>query len=363
MTAGIHTPALAVWLLSCLVVITMLRNPLAAVPVILAAAAVARTGRATSLFRGFVLVGLIALALRTVLFGLTGHSGEAVLFALPALRLPILLGGATLGGSVTAEAIAQAISEGLRFVAILACFGAFLAVADTIDLVRMVPRFLFEAGLVVNIALAYAPQLARGVRAIREAQRMRGAGRGPRSPAAIFTPVLATALERSIALAESMDARGYGRTRGRSRAEGQWRTAAAGAALAAAAGSVLWAGGKAPAATAPAALAAAAALAWSLHRLSRLVPRTRYRLRKWGARDRAVAAGAIAAALLAVALSTRGISAGRFDPYTELMPRAPDPASTLVAASLALPVLLRRRDSRDLAAGVEISVRRAGGAG
>lgn len=339
---AIHPRALVVWLIASLVVVGALRNPFVALPVILAAAAIAGRRREGSPFRGFLVLGVIALLVRTSLFGLTGHGGRSVVFELPSLSLPTLLGGTTLGGPVTGEALAQGVAEGLRFIAVLACFGAFLSAAYTIDLLRMVPRFLFEAGLVVNIAVAYAPQLARSARDIREAQRMRG---GRRSIAGTVVPALATALERSIALAESMDARGYGRTSGGSRSEARWRSLAAAAALAATAGGSLWAAGGPPIPSAAATILAGGVLATSLARLSGLVPRTQYRPRRWEPADRAVAAGAVAAAALAVILSARGLAERGFDPGSPLRLSLPSAPSSLVAGSLVLPAILvlRRR--------------------
>jgi energy-coupling factor transport system permease protein len=64
---------------------------------------------------------------------------------------------------------------------------------------------------VLAASLNLVPGIGRSYQAIREAQRMRGwRPRGPRSWTELMVPVLLTALEDSIQLAESMEARAYG---------------------------------------------------------------------------------------------------------------------------------------------------------
>lgn len=337
------TRAWGIWLLASLAVLFVADNPWADVVVAACAAVAAATAVGPSPFRQLVLVGVAAAALRTLLFALTGHGGETTLAELPTLDLPVFLGGATFGGRVTAETVATGLTEGARLVAVMACIGAFLAVTETIDVVRLVPRFLFEAALVVNIAVAFAPQLARAARDAREAQRARGGRMGFRAVPALVVPVLASALERSIGLAESMDSRGYGRPAGPARAEGLWRAAAAVAGLAAAGAASLWATGIRTGLAAPAAAAAVAILGACLAKLSRLVPRTRYRHRRWGPADRAIGAGALVS-LAAVALLARAPGTG---PGTGPLPPPPPPPVAAALATLALPGVLalgRRRE-------------------
>ena len=74
------------------------------------------------------------------------------------------------------------------------------------------PAALYEVGLTVVVALTLAPQAVADVQRVRAARRLRG--RPTHGVAAIRStglPVLEDALERSVQLAASMDARGYGR--------------------------------------------------------------------------------------------------------------------------------------------------------
>ena len=78
---------------------------------------------------------------------------------------------------------------------------------------RRCPPALYEVGTALVVALAVFPQLAESVQRVRRARRLRGEpGRGARGLRSLVVPVLEDALERSLQLAASMDARGYGRS-------------------------------------------------------------------------------------------------------------------------------------------------------
>jgi energy-coupling factor transport system permease protein len=330
--------AWGIWLISALAVVFIIDHPAIDLLVTLAAAVIAVTFGARSSFAGFIALGAVLVVIRTALFALTGHTGETVLLQLPALHLPQLLGGGTFGGAVTAEVVAYTFVEGLRILSVLALFGAFLAVTETMEILRLVPRFLFEAGLIVNIAMAFAPQLSRSLQQIREAQLMRGEPK--RRIAPVVVPLLATALERSAALAESMDSRGYGRSGGPAQTEARWRAAVTGSLLVLVAAASLWAM-RTSAVAAVIAIAALATLTYSLTRLSQLVPRTSYRHKRWSRRDRMLSALAIAVAVAALALSGSGLVAEGFSPYRDLGLSAPHPLAIILSTCLALPALWR----------------------
>ncbi|MGH2812685.1 MAG: energy-coupling factor transporter transmembrane component T [Actinomycetota bacterium] len=325
-----------VWLGSALGVLFTLNHPLSDLAILVTAGLVSSTVSRPSPFRSFLKLGLAILAVRTLLVALTGHTGEHVLLTLPELRLPALLGGTTLGGAVTGEVLASSLVEGVRIVAVVGCYGAFLSVVETIQVVRLLPRFLFEAGLVVNIAMAFAPQMARTARDVREAQAMRGA----RGAAPIVVPVLATALDRSTSLAESMDARGYGRAVTPLRSEGLWRSATVASCLVFAIGAALWAMGYAPLISAGAALGGGAGLAVCLGRISSTVPRSRYRAGGWRRLDLTVAAISLAALAAVLGLAASGALGGAFEPYSSLRLAYPSPLGIVAAVALAVPAAL-----------------------
>jgi energy-coupling factor transport system permease protein len=156
-----------------------------------------------------VLVVLIRLVFQ-ILFGyrVPGTS----LFTVPSVGLPDWAGGVSLGGEVTVESLVLAAIQGLRIAVLLCCIAAASALCSPYRMLRSLPSVLYEAGVAVTVALTAAPQMVLAARRVREARRLRGrSGGGLRALRDVALPVLEGALERSIALAASMDARGYGR--------------------------------------------------------------------------------------------------------------------------------------------------------
>jgi energy-coupling factor transport system permease protein len=71
---------------------------------------------------------------------------------------------------------------------------------------------LYETGVAVTVALAFTPELVQSIAQVHQARRLRGVPtKGLRGVRGIAVPVLEGALDRSLQLATSMDARGYGR--------------------------------------------------------------------------------------------------------------------------------------------------------
>jgi energy-coupling factor transport system permease protein len=211
-------PAL-VWLLWALAAATSVQlapNPLYVALVIAISALVVEGHAVEGPLRGafpvLLLAGLAFATLRLVLTAATTHGGGDVLFTLPEATLPRLLGGFTVGGTVETEVVLRAAAEGWALVGILAAFGAFNAVVSHYELVLAAPRAFYEVGLAVTVALAFVPSTVAAVGAVREADRARTGGRVVRRGRLLrqVVPILETGMERAVALAESMDARGFG---------------------------------------------------------------------------------------------------------------------------------------------------------
>ena len=166
-----------------------------------------------SLFRVYLVAGLIVVVLRItlrVIFG--GAYGTDLLFTLPEIPLPDWAVGVTIGGPVTLESVLAAFYDGLQLATLIACVGAANVLADARRLLRAVPNALYEVGAALVVALSVAPQLVESVLRVRRARRLRGGrSNGIRALPGLMLPVLADALDRSLALAAAMDARGYGR--------------------------------------------------------------------------------------------------------------------------------------------------------
>ena len=202
-----HTLSWVIWLIAAAVPAFALRNPFY-LALLLGAAWIIYTtlGRSTpigSSWGSFVKLGIFLFALAIPFNALSVHIGQIVLFRLPE-SWPII------GGVITLEAIIAGAVSGLTLLAILVVFAAFNAVVDHYQLLRATPSFLFQAGVIISIAITFVPQMVLSAREIRQAQRIRGHRfRGLRDLLPLIIPLLANSLERSIQLAETMEARGF----------------------------------------------------------------------------------------------------------------------------------------------------------
>ncbi|MCK8681306.1 energy-coupling factor transporter transmembrane protein EcfT [Streptomyces lichenis] len=166
-------------------------------------------------YGAFVKLGLAVLLLRLVFSVLLGSPipGSHVLVTLPEVPLPDWARGIRLGGRVTAEQLVFALYDGARLAALLICVGAANALANPARLLKSLPGALYEAGVAGVVAMTFAPTLVADVLRLRTARRLRGRSTGGvRAVLQVGLPVLEGALERSVAVAASMDARGFGRT-------------------------------------------------------------------------------------------------------------------------------------------------------
>jgi energy-coupling factor transport system permease protein len=273
--AALHPAGWLAWLTSVSVFAFVVTNPLYIVLALGAVIVVHMSfppdaSPVAGAVRMFVLFGLALLAIRLVFIGLLPNTGRTTVFVLPEIATPRWLGGLALGGPVSAEVLAAAASEGLRLVLVLAAFGVFNARADLAGLLRTVPAAFRDVGLVVSIAVAFVPHMLRTVRDVRDAQRLRGEWGLRRLAPSLVVPVLGMSLERALLLAESMDARGYGRG-GASRSSRTLLWIGLGAVLAAVA---VWVSG-ATAAASVVAVAGAAAIVWGFRAASVASPTTR----------------------------------------------------------------------------------------
>ena len=220
----LHPVAWWLWALGLATAASLTTNPL--VLLLLIGVAAARGGgpalgrsRGPGSFRLYVWLGVAIIVIRVVfriLFG--GGYGGSVLLDLPEVPLPAWVAGITLLGPVTRESLLAGLYDGLRLGddrdlrrrrQLAGQPQAAAAVGARRRSTRSAPRWSSRHVL---------PQLADSVRRVRAAQRLRGGetGRVGRLRR-LLVPVLEDALERSLALAAGMDARGYGRAAGLTR--------------------------------------------------------------------------------------------------------------------------------------------------
>lgn len=166
-------------------------------------------------YGAFVKLALVVIGIRLVFAALLGSPipGTHLLLTLPEVPLPDWAQGVRIGGAITLEGLVFAFYDGLKLATLLICVGAANALASPSRLLKSLPGALYEAGVAVVVAMTFAPNLIADVRRLRAARRLRGRpDSGLRGLLQVGLPVLEGALERSVALAAAMDARGYGRT-------------------------------------------------------------------------------------------------------------------------------------------------------
>jgi energy-coupling factor transport system permease protein len=341
-----HTWSWLAWLVAAAVPAFTLRNPLYLALVLGAAwivyAVLGRSSPMGSSWGSFVKLGLLLFALTIPFNALSIHTGQIVLFRLPE-SWPLV------GGAITLEAVIAGTVSGLNLLAILVVFAAFNAAVDHYQLLRATPAFLFQAGVVLSIAITFVPQMVQSAREIREAQRIRGHRfRGIRDLLPLVMPLLASSLERAIQLAETMEARGFG-----SAVDPLSTRAALTAQLGTLAALLALLVGLFAATYFP----QAGRWGWTLAGLGvgtllavfllqgRRVRRSRYRRPRWQARDTILASASVlvVASILAARLAMpEALAYTPFPPSPLLPPFHPLAASPLLL--LALPALLAPQD-------------------
>ena len=164
-------------------------------------------------FGGYLVLAGSIVVVRVLFYVVVGiKTPGPVLVDLPRVGLPDWAVGIELFGPVTGTGLLVALYGGVRLATLVVCFGAANALANPRRALRSLPASLHQMGTAVVIAVSVAPQLVASSAAVRRAQRLRGDPvRGLRSVVATAVPVLADALDRSLALAASMDVRGYAR--------------------------------------------------------------------------------------------------------------------------------------------------------
>ncbi|MGW0675232.1 energy-coupling factor transporter transmembrane component T [Streptomyces sp. NPDC002767] len=251
-------------------------------------------------YGAFVRLGMAVLGIRLAFAVLLGSPvpGSHVLVTLPEVPLPHWAQGIRIGGRVTAEGLVFALYDGLKLATLLICVGAANALANPARLLKSLPGALYEAGVAVVVALTFAPHLIADAQRLRAARRLRGRpDRGLRGLLQVALPVLEGALERSVALAAAMDARGYGRTA--EVAPAVRRTTAVltlGGLVGVCAGTYGLLTAEGDGYGLPVLLAGLAAALGGLWLGGRRSPRTRYRPDVWGARAWLVAGSGVAVA-------------------------------------------------------------------
>lgn len=213
----LHPWAWWVWALTLAGVAGLTTNPIVLLLVVAVLGYVVTARRTDTVWaRAFPLylaLGAVVIVIRVVMHVLVGlKSGDVVVLPLPEVPLPDWAPGITVLGDVRGEGLLLAAVTGARLAVILVAVGAANSLANPKRLVRALPSALGEVGTALVIAVSVAPQLVESVVRVRRARALRGERtRGVRTFGRTALPVLQDTMDRSLRLASSMDARGYGR--------------------------------------------------------------------------------------------------------------------------------------------------------
>jgi energy-coupling factor transport system permease protein len=137
--------------------------------------------------------------------------GAAIAIALPRLQLNLGFTSIEFLGDVSWHSIYGALIDGARLAAIILAVAIATTLANPRKLLKSAPGALYEIATSVSVAINLAPQLIESFNRVRRARQLRGKSKRTSQLAGIVIPVLEDTLDRSLLLAASMDARGFGR--------------------------------------------------------------------------------------------------------------------------------------------------------
>ena len=297
------------------------------------------TGGAFGGVRWFVRIAAV-FSLAGVLFNvLTVHAGTSVFARLPE-RWPVI------GGSLTWNALTYGITSGIALFTLVLIGTTVGSLLNWMDLLHALPHRLAPIAVAGSVAWTFLPQTAVAFGQIRESQQMRGHRiRGVRSILPLIVPLLAGGMERALATAEALEARGFGAS---APSPGATRAASGRAvgAVTVVALLLLLTGAAGVLSGRVRAGSGAVAVGVALFTAAFLIPhpdenrRTRYRSPRWTWKATAISAAAIGSALSTLIASWLVPEALQYQPYPDLeIPEANAPLMAAIALLL-LPALI-----------------------
>lgn len=189
---------------------TLLIIVAAAVTITLVAREVEPWSRSLGFYFAMALAVVTIRVLFRVVFNFDSQTNIAI--TLPALTISLGdLGSTQLFGRVSWDAVFGALRDGLRMAAIILSIGLANTLANPRKLLKNTPGALYEVASAWVIAINMAPQLIESAKRVKQASRLRGRSKRTNLLSSLLIPVLEDTIDRSLALAASMSARGFGR--------------------------------------------------------------------------------------------------------------------------------------------------------
>lgn len=201
------------WVFAVMAIALMTTNPFYLVVlllcIVLVGALAPRSPSSIAGFRGLAMLGASAIGVSVLIAAVNGGYGSHVLVTVPGPEFPSWMGGLRLGGPVTAESLVAATTRGLAIFAVFLGFAVLSGAVSPYRLLRLGPAPLFQAALVVTIGLTLLPAIVEDFRRVAETRALRGANRGISALPGLIVPSMTGGLDRSLRLAEALEARGY----------------------------------------------------------------------------------------------------------------------------------------------------------
>lgn len=179
-------------------------HPLALAAILLAVVAAGALSGSTRAIASAARLGLVLAAVIVLVNALVVTDGLTVLVRLGDL-------GPFGERDVTLEAVVYGTVLGLRALVVIVGFALATACVDPDEVLRLFRRVSLRSALTAALATRLVPVLARDGRRLADAQRCRpdgGAGR-----VAVVRAVAASALDRAVDVAATLEVRGYGAAR------------------------------------------------------------------------------------------------------------------------------------------------------
>ncbi len=207
MSGELDTRTWLMWGVACMLPLLVSRNPwitieLAIVVTVVRAVAVpASAGNRT---RWFIRLAAIMALVGAAFNVMTVRAGDIVLLELPA-SWPVV------GGAWTLNALVYGLVGGFTLFVLVLVGMTTAILIRWMDLFQILPKRLAPIAVTGSVAWGFLPQTALAWQNIQETMAMRGHRvRGVKDFLPIVVPLLAGGLERSLTMAEALEARGFG---------------------------------------------------------------------------------------------------------------------------------------------------------
>ena len=169
-------------------------------------AVIASEARVAKGWKTYLKFSIWAGALLVLLNLVLSQGGERVLFEAQ-LGIPVFE-----SLRITEESLIFGLAMALRLIAVVSAFAVLSLSISPTQMVSAMSRLRLPARsvFVTSLAARFMPSLMEDAKELADVQRARGAKvRGVRSAGPVIIPLLSNSLERSVSVAEAMEARGF----------------------------------------------------------------------------------------------------------------------------------------------------------